>query len=50
MQKREHVEEISALRDIPFEESGNLPAAGIHASSLLAGITRAQRKPEPARH
>ncbi len=50
MRSRENVEVISGLRDFPFDEGGNLPAAGIHAASLTAGSARAQRKAEPARH
>ncbi len=34
MQRHEQVEVLTGLRDFPFEESGNLPAKGIHAASL----------------
>ncbi|HEX4144604.1 MAG TPA: lactate racemase domain-containing protein [Pirellulales bacterium] len=50
MRSRENVEVVSALRDFPFDAGGNLPAAGIHASSLKGNATAGQLAAAPARH
>ncbi|HTU24940.1 MAG TPA: lactate racemase domain-containing protein [Pirellulales bacterium] len=48
MRAHENVEVVSGLRDFPFEDSGDLPTAGIHFPTLTGGLS--QRSPAAARH